>query len=187
MSIDVLRFIPVLLGVALIAGCTSADPRAILNPDPSKQQTAIDQASNSAVVQGSCPRIFLREGTAIYRAYAKGGEDDPSQVIHQSSITDTTRQCRISGDQTIMTVVASGRLVSGPAGKAGQVDLPVRVAVLDGEDVLYSELQKQPVILTEAAPASQFVFTNSTVTFPVSAARRAKVFIGFDPGPYDTP
>jgi hypothetical protein len=182
-----LRSVPVLLGAALIAGCTAADPGAILNPRGSNPQPAIDPVTNAAVVQGACPQVQLREGTAFYRTYAKGGDGDPSKVIHQASIADTTRQCRISGGQMVMTVVASGRLVAGPAGKAGQVDVPVRVAVLDGETVLYSELQKQPVVLTDGAPTTQFVFTNPSVTFPASASRSAKVYIGFDPGPYNTP
>lgn len=182
-----LRFIPVLIGAAAIAGCTSSDPRAVLNPGGTDQQAAIDPATNSQVVQGSCPQIVLREGTAYYTRYAKGGDGDATKVLYQASISDTTRQCRISGDQMIVTVVASGRVVSGPAGKPGTVEVPVRVAAVDGETVLYSELQKQPVILLEGMPAEQFIFTNATVAFPASAAGTAKLFVGIDAGPYDTP
>lgn len=181
---NVLRRVPVFLGLALLAGCTSAN---VLDPGAASRQPAVDPATQAEVVQGSCPQVVLREGTAYYRTYAKGGDGDPAKVIHQASISDTTRQCRISGDQMIVTVVASGRVVAGPAGNFGNVDLPVRVAVLNGETVLYSELQKQPVTLAEGAPASQFIFTNANVTFPVSASRSAKLFIGFDPGPYNTP
>lgn len=180
-----LRFVPALLSAALIAGCTSADPGAVLNPGGS--QPVVDPASGVGVVQGTCPQVILREGTAYYRTYAKGGDGDPSKVIHQASIEDTTRQCRISGDQMIITVVASGRVVTGPAGKAGEVNLPIRVAVLEGENVVYSDLQKLPVVLLEGMPAEQFIFTNASVTFPSSAASAAKVYVGFDPGPYNTP
>ncbi|MDP2732584.1 MAG: hypothetical protein Q8O63_05670 [Hoeflea sp.] len=187
MSNRLLRFIPVLIGTAVLAGCTSSDPRAVLNPGGAAQQTAIDQVTDSQVVQGACPQVVLREGTAYYTRYAKGGDGDPAKVIHQASISDTTRQCRISGDQMIVTVVVSGRVVSGPAGKAGPVDLPVRVAVLEGETVLYSDLQKQPVVLLEGMPAEQFIHTNASVTFPATSSRTAKLYVGFDPGPYNTP
>lgn len=187
MSNRILRFVPVLLGAALIAGCTSPNPGALLNSGAANQQPPIDPVTNSEVVQGACPQVLLREGTAFYRTYQKGGDGDPSKVIHQASISDTTRQCRISGDQMIATVVASGRVVTGPAGKPGQIDVPVRVVVLDGENVLYSELQKQPVVVSEGGAAAQFIFTNSTVTFPATASRTAKMYIGFDPGPYNTP
>lgn len=186
-SKSLLRFAPVLISAALIAGCTSADPRAVLSPGDGGQQPAIDAATNSAVVQGACPAVTLREGTAYYTTYAKGGDGDPAKVIHQASISDTTRQCRISGDQMTITVVVSGRVVGGPAAKSGEVNLPLRVAVLDGETVLYSELQKHPVIIAEGGPAEQFIYTNASVTLPVSASRSAKLYAGFDPGPYNTP
>jgi hypothetical protein len=106
------------------------------------------QATDVAVVQGACPEVLLREGTAYYTTYAKGGDGDPAKVIHQASISDTTRQCRISGDQLVVTVVVTGRVVGGPEAKSGEVNLPLRVVALDGETVLYSELQKQPVVMT---------------------------------------
>lgn len=185
-SKSLLRFAPVLISAALIAGCTSADPRAVLSPNRSDQPAAIDTALDSTVVQGACPAVLLREGTAYYTTYAKGGNGDPAKVIHQASISDTTRQCRVSGDQMIVTVVVSGRVVGGPQAKTGEVSLPLRVAVLDDETVLYSELQKHPVAIVEGGPAEQFIYTNASVQFPVSASRSAKIYAGFDPGPYNT-
>lgn len=187
MSHSKLRFVPVLLGASLIAGCTGANPGAVLNPGGANSQPAVDALTNAAVVQGTCPQVELREGTAVYRTYVKGSDGDPAKIIHQGSIADTTRQCRINGDQIVATVVAAGRLVAGPAGTSGQVDVPIRVAVIEGENVLYSELIKQPVMLPEGQPTTQFVFTNSTVTFPASSAANAKILVGFDPGPYNTP
>jgi hypothetical protein len=61
------------------------------------------------------------------------------------------------------------------------------VVALDGETVLYSELQKQPVMMSVGGPAQQFIYTNASVTFPAGASRTAKLYAGFDPGPYDTP
>ncbi|MCY0094183.1 hypothetical protein [Hoeflea ulvae] len=185
MSNSLLRFIPALIGAAVIAGCTSTDPRAVLGGGG--QQPAIDQATNAPVVQGTCPQVILREGTAYYTRYAKGGEGDATKVMHQASISDTTRQCRISGDQMIITVVASGRVVAGPAGKPGTVEVPVRIAVVEGDTVLYSELQKQPVNLLEGMPAEQFIFTNDSVAFPAASSQTAKLYVGIDPGPYNTP
>lgn len=186
-SQSLLRFAPVLISAALIAGCTSADPRAVLSPNRPDQPAAVDAVLDATVVQGACPAVLLREGTAYYTTYAKGGNGDPAKVIHQASITDRTRQCRVSGDQMIVTVVVTGRVVGGPQAKSGEVKLPLRVVALDGETVLYSELQKQPVMITEGGPAEQFIYTDANVTFPVSASRSVKLYAGFDPGPYNTP
>ena len=178
-SQSMLRFAPVLISAALVAGCTSADPRAALAPGSASQQAAAEPA----VIQGACPAVSLREGTAYYTTYAKGGDGDPAKIIHQASISDTTRQCRVSGDQIIMTVVVTGRVVGGPAVKTGIVELPLRVVAVDGETVLYTELQKHPVSVAEGGPAEQFIYTNAAVTFPMSAAGSAKLYAGFDPGP----
>lgn len=179
-----LRILPVLLSIGLLAGCTSTDTDNVLNPNI---QPPAGNAAATQVVQGACPRVELREGTAYHTVYAKGGDKDPEKIIHQASITGTTRQCQIVGDQMIMTVVASGRLVAGPSGGPGEVKLPVRVVVVNGEEVVYSELTEQRVLLPGGTPTTQFVFTNSAVAFPASASRTAKAFVGFDPGPYNTP
>ncbi len=169
---------------AFLAACQGTDPAKVLNPNP---QPNIDEKTQSQVMQGTCPPVSLREGTAYFTQYAKGGDGDPTKVINQATITETTRQCRMVGTDIVMTVQASGRVLAGPAGGPGTVQLPLRVVVRDTENTVYSELTKTPVELPAADPTAQFLFTNSTVTFPAALARSVKVWVGFDPGPYDTP
>lgn len=169
---------------AFLTACQGTDAAKVLNPN---LKSGIDERTQSAVVQGTCPTLSLREGTAYFTKYAKGGDGDASKVIHQASISDTTRQCRISGSDIVMTVQASGRVVAGPAGGPGTVELPLRVVVRSNEATLYSNLQKTTVELPSGDPTAQFLFTNDAVTFPASQAGNVKVWVGFDPGPYDTP
>ncbi|MBW3096920.1 hypothetical protein [Pseudohoeflea coraliihabitans] len=170
---------------AFLSACQSADPARILSPGG--EQAGIDPTTAAPVVQGKCPKVYLREGTAYFRTYTKNGEGDPEQIIHQAMIADTTRQCRLSGSDLRMTVQASGRVVAGPAGGPGTVTLPVRVAVVQDDVVQYSQLQKIEVTLPQGAATTQFLVTDSEVTLPASAAGASRVWIGFDPGPYDTP
>ena len=81
MSQSLLRFAPVLISAALIAGCTSADPRSVLGSGGADQKPPVDAATGSAVVQGACPAVILREGTAYYTTYVKGGDGDPAKAI----------------------------------------------------------------------------------------------------------
>ena len=46
-----------------------------------------------------------------------------------------------------VTVMAQGRVVSGPAGASGAVTLPIRVAATDGSKTLYSNLSKFSVTI----------------------------------------
>jgi hypothetical protein len=169
---------------ALLAACQGTDPAKVLNPNPN---SGVDDKTQSQVMQGTCPPVALREGTAYFTKYASGGDGDATKVVHQASISDTTRQCRLSGTDIVMTVQASGRVVAGPAGGPGTVELPLRVVARNSDATLYSELTKTTVELPGGDPTAQFLFTNSTVTFPANLANTVKVWVGFDPGPYDTP
>jgi hypothetical protein len=82
-----------------------------------------------------------------------------------------------------MTVVVQGRVVAGPAGGAGTVNLPIRVAATDGKNTLYSELTQYPVEVPTGVGTTQFIFTKTNIALPGGAGDFAKVYIGFDEGP----
>ncbi|MDO9415784.1 hypothetical protein [Pararhizobium sp.] len=176
-----------LLGVSLLAvlaGCNKTESAAALETTPAVETAAVEDPSRApSVVQGVCPQVFLLDGTSAYRKYAKGGAtDDPKQITYQGSLADTTRQCILSNDQMVITVVAQGRVLAGPAGGPGTINLPIRVAVNDGKSTLYSELVQLPVEIP-AGGTNQFVFTQANVTIPAGSAADAKIYVGFDEGP----
>lgn len=162
--------------LAIVAGCNKTDSGGAIDAGGSAA------APTPAVVQGSCPQVFLLDGTAVYRTYAKGAKDDPTKLAYQASLADTTRQCVQSNNALTMTVVVQGRVIAGPAGGPGTVNLPIRVASSDGNTTLYSELTQFPVQVTNDG-AAQFIFTKANVTIPGGAGNFAKVYVGFDEGP----
>lgn len=169
----------------VLSGCNAGNPGGVLGSAADKPAAApaADPAANvAAAVQGFCPPITLRDGTAYHRVYAKGAKDDATKIVYQASLADTTRSCTRSETGMTITAMVQGRLVAGPEGKAGQVTLPIRVAVTDGDKVIYSELTQFPVTLTDVAQASQFVFTKD-VPVPPDVGGLTKVHVGFDEGP----
>jgi hypothetical protein len=130
-----------------------------------------------------CPRVTLREGTAYFNTYAKGGQDDPTKVLYQASITDVTRTCSNAGGTMTMNVAVAGKVVPGPAGAPGNVTMPIRVAVVRGDEVLYSQLHKYQVAVGDASAATQFVFNDTSVSFPTPQQADVQVFAGYDEGP----
>lgn len=169
----------------VLSGCNAGNPGGVLGSAADKPAAtpAADPAANvAAAVQGFCPPITLRDGTAYHRVYAKGAKDDATKIVYQASLADTTRSCTRSETGMTITAMVQGRLVAGPEGKAGQVMLPIRVAVTDGDKVIYSELTQFPVTLTDVAQASQFVFTKD-VPVPPDVGGLTKVHVGFDEGP----
>ncbi|MDK1384629.1 hypothetical protein ILFOPFJJ_02228 [Ensifer psoraleae] len=166
--------------LAVLAGCNQTQTGGAIESGGSAA------AATPAVIQAACPQVTLRDGTSSYRTYAKGAKDDPTKIVYQASLADTTRQCVQSADALKVTVVVQGRVAAGPAGGPGKLTMPIRVAATDGEKTLYSELTQHPVEIPQGSASTQFVFTKADVTLPAGAGAEAKIFVGFDEGPIRT-
>jgi len=168
-----------LLGAMLVlAGCQSGN-------------NALEGAGRDTVreseLRAYCPSVQLREGTAYFSTYQGKAKDDPSKLVYQASISEVTRACTYGEGTVTMNVAVAGRIVPGPAGKAGTITMPIRIAVVQGSDVLYSKLHRYPVSVTDTAGATQFFFNDPAVTIPTPSQRNLVIFAGYDEGPYDTP
>lgn len=170
----------------LLAGCvfglsacqsSKGDTGETMSPqDAAQPKTQISQTD----LEAFCPPVTIRQGTASYSSYAKGGNGDPAKLSYQASVSQATRSCvRADGTMTI-TVAAAGRVVPGPAGAPASVTLPIRVAVTRGDEVLYSQMIKDSVSLGSANAATQFLVKDSNVTIPVPDRQNVQVLVGFD-------
>jgi len=130
-----------------------------------------------------CPRVTLRSGTAFYSTYERGGDGDKDRIVYQASITDVTRSCRYDGGMLNMEVAAAGRVVPGPVAKDGTITMPIRIAVVRGEEVLYSKLHQHQTAIAALSPATQFVFKDPAVSIPAPTARNIEIYVGFDETP----
>ncbi|MDQ0455110.1 hypothetical protein [Rhizobium paknamense] len=153
---------------------------------PAASQTAAAAAPAGAVVQSVCPQVSLRDGTAYYRTYAKSGSKDPQDVVYQASLAETTRACTRSDTALNIKVQVQGRLVAGPQGHAGTISAPIRVAVVEGEKVLYSELTPFSMTLASVDQPAQFLFSKD-ISVPGDVSPNAMVYVGFDEGPAKAP
>ena len=62
-----------------------------------------------------------------------------------------------------------------------------RVAVLEGDNVLYSQLTRHEVQIDTSAGATQFLVTDDNVQVPIQPGSAFRVYVGYDEGPYNTP
>ncbi len=165
-----------------VAGCQSGDSGSILGFGSKEKKTEPDNTKVLASdLLGYCPKVTLKEETGFFNKYAKGGEEDPAKLIYQASISDVTRSCKTAGGILTMEIGVAGRIVPGPASTGGTVNLPIRIAVTRGPEVLYSQLHEYQAALGDAA--TQFVFSDPNVSVPVPAERSLQVLAGFDAGP----
>jgi hypothetical protein len=168
-----------------LAGCQSganSGDNAVAGVDTTAPPPPQEKVLQSEL-RAFCPQVTVRQGTAAYTTYAKGGDGDASKVIYQASISDASRSCTRAGGNMTIRVAVAGRVVPGPLGQAGNVALPIRVAVTQGGTVLYSELHKYPVAVNDTKSAAQFVFNDPNVVIPIPPDGQARVFVGFDEGP----
>ena len=182
---------PVDLGVGTAEGVqTDVAQGTIASAAPAAPATSIvDSVTEPGRItdvelRAYCPKVDLREGTAFYRTYEKGGKEteDPSLVIYQAALAETSRDCQYANGTLTMTVAVAGRVVPGPKAKGGTITMPIRVAVTRGDEVLYSKLSTQEVQIAETG-ATQFVFKDTEVSFPQPTSRNITVFVGYDEGP----
>jgi hypothetical protein len=159
-------------------------------------------------LQAYCPKVTLRDGTAFFNTYAKAGkkpkkkadpaaadaqaaqpaqdgtivdpDKDPTKIIYQASITDVTRDCSRANGQLSMKIGVAGKIVPGPMFAPGTITMPIRVAVMHGTDVLYSQVHPYQVQVSDPSTATQFVFTDSNVVVPEPSAKDYQAFAGYD-------
>lgn len=173
--------VPVLATVtfALLAGCTTSGTE-------NAAATSGEQRVKASELRAYCPSVTLREGTAYFNSYEKGKENDPAHVIYQASITDTTRSCQYADGSIIIDVAAAGKVIPGPKYRSGTITMPIRIAVVEGDKVIHSKLHHQSVSVTSGGTATQFVFNEKGISFPMPAKQNVQIFVGFDEGPYNT-
>ena len=173
-----------MMALLALGGCsTPQNPLSGMQP---QQTPELQTAVNTRVVEGTCPLIFMQDGTAFHRTYAKGGEGDAQKIVYQASFAQTTRACTVNEQALNITVVAQGRLIAGPMGGPGRVSLPVRIEVKDGENVLYSQVTRFDAEIPNGDTA-QFVFRKDDISIPGGAGKQARIYIGFDSGPEKAP
>ncbi|MAW87416.1 MAG: hypothetical protein CMJ42_12890 [Phyllobacteriaceae bacterium] len=181
------RFLPqaaIFATAVILSACQSSDTAGTMDVAGTQGQPPAE-AVTQAELEAYCPRVSLREGTAYFSTYEKGGEGQQDRVRYQASINDVTRSCNYADQGLVMTVGAAGRVVLGPRGSAGTITMPIRVAVVEGDTVLYSQLHQHTVQVGQTG-ATQFIFTDPGVNLPKPSGPNYIVFVGYDEGPYNT-
>jgi len=109
-------------------------------------------------------------------------------VRYQGSITRTARECHLNGATMTMKIGVEGRIITGPAGGAGAVEVPIRIAVVhEGVEskVVVSKFGRETVTLGGAVDRVNFTHIDDDVSFPLPAPitdiSSYVVYVGFDP------
>jgi hypothetical protein len=182
--------------VLLLAGCGStgnyfSGSALDLFSSSSKATAANAAAPAGPEVQTDveCPEVKIRNGAATLSIGMNPKEQEPSplQVRYQGSIVRTARECHVAGGVMNMKVGVEGRIITGPAGGPGNVDVPVRIAVVQegvSPKTIVTNFGKETVTLTSEADRANFVRVDDTISFPLprplGLIDSYVVYVGFD-------
>jgi hypothetical protein len=137
-----------------------------------------------------CPEVKLRFGASTLMIGDNPSETEPNPLAirYQGTITRTARECHLNGNIMTMKVGIEGRVITGPAGKPGNVDVPLRIAVVQegvNPKTVVSKFSRESVTLTGEVDRANFTRIDPDVSFPlptpVSDIDSYVVYVGFDP------
>jgi hypothetical protein len=195
-----LAFATVLLAFAM-AGCSSNVVDSLAIPSggspfyqrmsnlffgtPAEEAQAL--AANTADPTQDCPIADIRTGASTMRLPA-AADASPSTLRYQATIARLARECRVQGPTMTIKVGVQGRVIVGPAGGPGQIEVPLRYALVhEGPEpkTIVTKLFRFPVTLGEGQANVPFLHVEEDITFtvpPQAQLEKYVVYVGFDPG-----
>ena len=186
----ILRAVPVIALAAFAAGCSAGPLSNILPSLPAAETTSANASATTAATPPtdvSCPSVDVRQGASTMAISAKPGDDSPLNLRYQVGIGQTARECKVVGTNVTMRVGVQGRVVMGPAGAAGEIDVPVRLAVVrEGPEpkTIATKLQRVKVTVPSSDTNVSFTLIEEDLSFPMPAGGDIDnyiVYVGFDP------
>ena len=152
----------------------------------SKSQAVGESAPPPVDSELSCPPVSIRAGASTFAVAAPGKQAVGNDLRYQATITRTARDCTRNGDQIVARIGILGRVISGPAGNPPTVEIPLRVAVVQGgvnEKTIATKVYRTTVTMDESGNVPfNLVAEDMTYPVPPGAAGDSYIFyIGFDP------
>jgi hypothetical protein len=178
--------VALIAGVALISGCSSAssviEPYETTGAISAMSQPPLKMPSTTKV---ECPGVDIRPGASTLNIAVKTDGATGSDLRYQLSIGQTARECRVQDGSMSIKVGVQGRILLGPLGTPGSLNIPLRYAVVrEGPEprLIVTKFKRIGATIARDQTHIQFVDIEG-LNFPVpSSAELAAyvVYVGFD-------
>jgi len=133
-----------------------------------------------------CPPVTIRAGASTYAVAAPGKQPVGNDLRFQATITKTARECDYNSGQITARIGIQGRVIAGPAGAPSSVQVPMRVAVVQGgvaEKTIATKAYQTTVNMTESG-SEPFTIVVEGLVYPAPSGAVGDTYvfyIGFDP------
>jgi hypothetical protein len=150
-------------------------------------------ASSRQTVAGAqpdvnCPRVEVRIGASTL-TIGPTGDKAAMSLKYQGTFSRAARECAVVDGNMVMKIGVQGRVIVGPAGGPGQVDVPLRFAVVQetpgGSTPIATKFIRLPVMIGPNDGNVPFTHIEDAISFPLPAPMTLLddyvAYVGFDP------
>ena len=187
-----------IVGAGLLSGCSAASSVGSSDNSPSfgSRFSNFFSAATPGVSQAAsptpsapdidCPGVDIRTGASTLSIAAKTGQATAGDLRYQLSFGQTARECIVQGGTMSIKVGVQGRVILGPMGGPGKVDVPLRYAVVrEGAQprTIVTKFKRIPVTVGPDQTNIQFIDVEEGLTFPVPPGSEIDayiIYVGFD-------
>jgi hypothetical protein len=134
-----------------------------------------------------CPTIDVRPGASTYSVNAATNDPSVLGLRYQGTLGQTARECARAGSSVAMKIGVQGRIILGPAGGPGQIEVPLRLAIVhEGPEpkTIWTKFYRIPLEIPAGQSNIPFTQVEQDVSFPMPPPgdlQNYVVYIGFDP------
>lgn len=188
-TLSLMLFVGGCLGISAPAASspTDAPGRATAASAVEPAIAPLAKVAQAAAGDANCPAVEVRRGAATLTV-GPTGERTAMTLKYQGSFTRFARECSVVEGNMIAKVGVEGRIVLGPAGSAGRIQVPLRFAVVretpTGMQAIATKFVQVSVDLN-ATGNTPFVYVEEGLSFPipnpVTTLDEYLIYVGFDP------
>ena len=185
----------VVIAGALLAGCSGigedASPSMTSRisgffSSPKTDGVTRTASGEPAAPEIECPGVDIRQGASTLAVTTKSQQPTAGDLRYQLSFAQTARECTVQAGTMTIKVGVQGRIILGPAGAPGAVDVPLRYAVVrEGPDPKTVVTRFKRMQVNVGAEESNLAFTDieGGLSFPLPSLAELEayvVYVGFD-------
>jgi hypothetical protein len=159
------------------------------NSSATSHQSVTNTSTGAQQANLDCPMMDIRNGASTLQIPPPTEDQNSTMSLkYQGTFVRAARECAAVNQQMVMKVGVEGRIIVGPAGGPGQVDVPLRIAVVDettaGTKMITTKFIRIPVTVAPGQGSVDFSHVEEGLSFPMPSAADLDsyvVYIGFDP------
>jgi hypothetical protein len=185
-----------LMGAVALSGCSGASSIVDSSPSIGSRFANLFSSAKPGVTQPAsptpsapeveCPGVDIRTGASTLEVAAKSDQPTAGDLRYQLSFGQTARECLVQAGTMSIKVGVQGRVILGPMGAPGQINVPLRYAVVrEGPQpkTVVTKFKRVAVAVPADQTHVQFVDVEEGLSFPLppkSELEAYVVYVGFD-------